>query len=101
MLDARLASGEALVRTYMTQTAIMEDVFEPQYEERIKVVYLLLDVSPSMWDEGWRVPIWKGVTLRLVEKAFETHAPFLVREFANGTRDMKRIISPAQAQTNK
>jgi len=90
ILDARMASGEALVSAHVQKTAMVEPIYEPVYEERVRIVYVLLDVSPSMFDpryDGqWRPPVWKRVTASLLDRALETQAPFYLRQFDQHVR---------------
>lgn len=80
----RVASGEALVRVNVQQTPVAEDVIEPIYRTEVRVLYILLDVSPSMWNtEGaWRIPLWQGIMIRLIEKARDAEVPCIIREFS-------------------
>lgn len=95
----RMVSGEALVTAHVETTMLMEDVHSPQYKMVMQVLYVLWDVSPSMFnDEGrWRVPYWQAVLLTLLRKAMRENVLFLCRPFGNGAAKQIRVATPAQA----
>lgn len=87
----RAASGQALVVAHHERIPITEPVREPIYRDIRKVVYLLLDVSPSMFgnmttgytppDRWWMIPVWKGIALALLSRARAEEAIFMIRSF--------------------
>ena len=94
MFDARLATGATMVTIHERHVPVMEDIHEAQYIEKIRIVYVLLDVSPSMFPRHapWRVPLWKSICLTLLDKAMAVEAPFYLREFH---QDVKRTLKTA------
>jgi hypothetical protein len=102
MIDARIASGQALVQTHTKNVPIMQAVYNPVYEDRIRIVYVLLDISPSMYQAryggAWRPPVWKGITVRLLDKAVEFQAPFYLRQFDQHVRrKLRTVVTPEEA----
>lgn len=103
IVNSRIASGEALVMVHIKQTPDLRELYEPVYETEIKTLYLLIDVSPSMWDDlpdrkEWRVPLWRGLAMRLIERALASGAPCVVREFSTGCRERQVIMETAAAR---
>lgn len=96
---ARVASGEALVEIHVQETPRYEEVIEPVYKTEQRSLYVLLDVSPSMWnDEGsWRIPLWQGIMIKLVERARNADVPTTIREFAGGVGKAIHITSWLEA----
>lgn len=102
ILDARVASGEALVSAHVERRTVTEPIYEPVYEERVRIVYVLLDVSPSMfypqYDGQWRPPVWKLITQQLLMKALEVRAPFYMRQFDQAVRrKLRHALTPDDA----
>lgn len=99
LLEIRVLTGEAIVRQHIVATPVMEDVFEPRWEVRRQALYLLLDVSPSMYPEwsDWKMPVWKAIGLSLLEHCLEAEAIFLEREFDQGQRDLIRVVTATDA----
>lgn len=94
----RLVTGDALVRVHVRHEQILEPVFEMQFEDRVRAFYLLLDVSPSMYDDegAWRYPIWQSIVQCLVDRAREVQAPIFLRVFADNVRDLRRVLTPEE-----
>jgi hypothetical protein len=100
LFDVRLAQGETLVQVPIEHTPLMEDVHEPVYKEVVHTVYVLLDVSPSMFPsqgEAWRVPVWKGLTLKVLFDTIQAEATFTLRTFDSRARAPTRVVSLDQA----
>jgi len=96
---ARIASGEALVSMWTETTAQMEDIHEPEYKVVLRTLDVLWDCSPSMKQGSapWRGPVWKGVLLRLLEKAIRSNVPFNIRAFGGRVSPRAKVVTPAQA----
>ncbi len=95
----RLVTGDALVRVHVRHEQILEPIFEMQFEERVRAFYLLLDVSPSMYDNtgAWRFPVWQSIVQSLVDRARAVQAPIFLRVFASNVRDLRRVLTPEEA----
>ncbi len=95
ILYARIARGEALVTAYTTQEEVFEDVHEPVMEARRRTLYILLDLSPSMFPKHsrWRWKIWGPLVLMLLQKAFQNQVVFLMRYFGGTVSKLMRAVS--------
>jgi uncharacterized protein with von Willebrand factor type A (vWA) domain len=93
---ARLASGEMLVQVPVRNIPMMEDVHEAQYKDIVHTVYVLLDVSPSMYEAAWRPPVWKALTIKVLLDALRMEATFTIRPFDQGIAPASTAISPVQ-----
>lgn len=83
----RAAAGESMVQVHMERIPMTELVKEPVYKEIKQAVYLLLDVSPSVfpghgYGGDWMPPYWRGISLSLLRKARQEDAVFIMRTFA-------------------
>jgi hypothetical protein len=114
LLTARLASGEALVQIDVETARISEPVYSPVYEDVIHHVYVLLDISPSMYPQqdvagwtkahgtpgdgtGWRLRVSRGVILELLFRARDAGAPFTLRPFDGGVRPARSARTEREA----
>lgn len=100
IFDAKLAMGELLTQVPVQNTLLMEDVYEPEYRDVVRTLYVLLDVSPSMFfqtGESWRIPIWKGTTVRLLLDAVAKGATFTLRFFSNTVSKEHQVVNLDQA----
>jgi uncharacterized protein with von Willebrand factor type A (vWA) domain len=97
LLNQRILTGEAMVRTNLEHVTIHEPIYEPVWETRKQVLYVLLDVSGSMYDQGgqWKVPIWKAILHGLLNRAVAQEAIYLQREFHDKVTDLFRADSAA------
>lgn len=101
----RILSGDALIAAHAESKPIMEDIHSAKYKVVARVLYVLWDCSSSMgggrhgaannWK--WRVPVWKGVLLRLMEKALRGQVPICIRPFGPDVGPLTRVVTPAQA----
>jgi len=93
----RLASGDLLVTTHTKTEPLMEDIYEPEFEQSIKIIYVLIDCSGSMFD-NWRTPMFKAIALKLLERAVRAQAPFMCRKFTDQVGGLHRAVTPTQAR---
>jgi len=79
----RLATGSAMVRVPVEHKPIMRRVHREVYEEKVQVVYLLLDSSGSMGDgyDPWKPPVWRGILRRIIASAHRIQATTMLRLF--------------------
>lgn len=102
ILYGRIASGEALVAKPLEEREIFEDIYEDVYEDRRRILYVLLDISLSMFPEcseingKWRPKIWRPLTLTLLEYAFGEEVIFLLREFSGKVGRLYQITNREQ-----
>lgn len=99
---ARVATQEALVVAQTAEVEIFEDVDEPRWEERKRILYVLLDVSWSMFPRSggearWRPQIWRPLVIALLNHAMKHEAIFLTREFGGSVRELRRAAVPEEA----
>lgn len=100
LFDIRLAQGEMLVQVPVQHIPLMEDVHEPIYKDVVHTVYVLLDISPSMFPgqgEAWRMPIWKGLTLKVMFDTIRAEATFTLRPFSDGPHKPHRVVTEVQS----
>lgn len=100
LFDIRLAQGEMLVQVPIQHIPLMEDVHEPVYKDVVHTVYVLLDISGSMFPEHdgtWKVPLWKGVTLKVLFDSIASGASFTLRPFSDRAHPPLRAVSELQA----
>lgn len=85
---ARAAAGELLVAVNVEVQPIHEDVFEDVWEERQRTLMVVLDVSPSVFEgyNPWMPPVWKGLTLSMIDKSQQAEASVVLHEFDKGDR---------------
>lgn len=86
----RLGLGDSLVSVAIERRVVRETVYEDVYKNVIQVVYILIDISGSMFQEAWRTPIWKAVLRRIVAKARERGAVVMLRPFSDRIFDLQR-----------
>lgn len=104
MLLARLAANEALVAAPVEDRIITEDIYEEVWEDRRRILYLLLDVSASMFPESgtsagyWRPFIWKPLAVRLLRHAINNEAIFLSRKFCGVVHSLCRAVNEEEAR---
>lgn len=92
----RALSGGMLVPAYEEEHIITKPEFKPVYRRANTAVYVLLDVSPSMYPghgEPWREKVAKGTAIGILEKAMREKATFMIRTFA-GTVSPLATLSP-------
>lgn len=100
LFDIRLAQGEMLVQVPVQHIPLMEDIHEPIYKDVVHTVYVLLDISPSMFPEqgeAWRMPIWKGLTLKVLFDTIRAEATFTLRPFSSRAHPSHRVVNEMQA----
>lgn len=87
---ARFLAGDALVRMPAEAKPLTEEIHVPQYKTHMQVLYVLWDVSPSMFPDHdkWRRPVWQALLLRLQDKALRSEVPLYVRPFGSGVGDL-------------
>ncbi len=101
---ARLASDEAMVTVPTDEVEVFEETHEAVWRVQKRILYVLLDVSGSMFPDGsfekdWRRFIWQPLILRLLEHAARNEAIFLYREFHDSVRVLHRAIGSDQVTT--
>lgn len=94
-----LVTGDALVRVHVRFEQILEPIFEMQYQDHVRELYLLLDVSGSMFEnEGaWKLPVWQAIVPHVIDRAQAVSAPLLLRVFTDKVRNMHRVLSAKDA----
>jgi hypothetical protein len=92
ILFERLATGSAMVVVPTTHVPIMRRVHRKVYEEKVRVVYLLLDSSGSMSSghSPWKPPVWNGVMRRIISTAHNTQATIMLRLFSGNVGPLQR-----------
>jgi hypothetical protein len=86
LMLVRLATGEALVQSNIERTPVYEDVHEPVWEERRRVLYNLRDRSGSMHAAPVRV---------VTDKEADGLIHFLMHHSPDGGTNIPRAISAA------
>lgn len=96
----RLATGDLRVSVPIERREVFEEVHEPVWEEKRRILYVLFDVSPSMFPSdgpSWRERVWRPLNVALLDHAIGNEAFFLGREFSGGVGELLRAIGPDQA----
>tara|TARA_B100000745_G_scaffold82648_2_gene51587 strand:- start:65 stop:1168 length:1104 start_codon:yes stop_codon:yes gene_type:complete len=89
----RILTGEALIRVPVEDVVITEPVYEPEYRVHYKALYILWDVSPSMWHQR-RPDIWTRLLTLLSHKAEQNGVPMYYRCFGSRTGPLNVVTSP-------
>ena len=99
ILDIRMAQGEMLIQVPQENIPLMEDVFSPIYKDVVHTVYVLLDISPSMFPSNnpWREPVWKGLSLKVLFQSVQAGASFTLRLFSGQPHAKHHVVTSAQA----
>lgn len=98
LMLVRIATGEAQVQTNIECTPVYEDVFEPAWEERRRVLYVLRDRSGSMFETVWRIPVWQGIVTALVRRSRQAEAVYLMRDFDDKVFDCIRVTTDEEGE---
>lgn len=85
---ARAASGELQVAVNVEVRPVFEEAFEDVWEERQRTLVVILDVSPSVFPKHnpWMRPVWRGLTISMIDKAEQAEAVVYLHEFDEGDR---------------
>lgn len=101
---ARIATGDALVTAHLEHVPVYEDVHEPVWEERRRLIYVLRDRSGSMSGQGdggqgkWRIPVWRATLAALVRRARREESLFIMRDFTDGIFDAVRVTTDEEGE---
>jgi len=99
----RVITKRALVQAYRDTTVHKQAIYSPDFRISQAAVYLLLDVSHSMFPRRglpWRDPIWRAVVIGVLRRAITEEAGFVLRCFSRhvgdrfdaSTEDQQRLI---------
>jgi uncharacterized protein with von Willebrand factor type A (vWA) domain len=85
---ARAATGELVIAIDIHEETLFETIYEDVWEERSRTLVVVLDVSPSVFPQynPWMPPVWRGLTLSMIDKAEQAQATVLLHEFDGGDR---------------
>lgn len=102
-LDQMILDDDLFYRKFATR-----DLMCPEYYdvvEKFKRLYILLDISESMFELGARMPdghmrdTWaRGVVASLLVDAINGQAEYLFRPFSNTVHDLKSATIPEEAE---
>jgi hypothetical protein len=85
MIAQRIATGDARVLAHLSHVPVTEAVYEPLWEVRKNALYVLIDVSPSMFKHeyggDWKRPIYWNVLSALATTAVKRGSTFILRPF--------------------
>lgn len=104
---ARIATGEVLIAAPVEEKELTEDEHRKIWKDVKHVLYVLLDISPSMYerreDEYGIVPqdIWRPLVVALLERTVESGAIFMSRDFHGGISELRRAVNSEQARVLK
>jgi uncharacterized protein with von Willebrand factor type A (vWA) domain len=92
---SRMIAGEALVVSDLEWQVETEPIFSPVYREVRRIMYLLLDLSPSVFGNNgwglvpdyWMIPVWKGISIALLDRSMNEETIFMMRGFGRTVTD--------------